>query len=64
MEKYDGQTFKVLFYTETPLLQAWGVVSYIPYKTVGDKVECSIQKYAFEMGPWCSVENPRTARGL
>lgn len=52
MEKYNGQTFKVLFYTETPLVQAWGLINHIPYTTVGEKVECSIRDFAFEFGPW------------
>jgi len=34
------------------LFLSWGVISHIPYTTVGDKVECDIHKHAFEFGPW------------
>lgn len=52
MEKYNGEPFNIFFYTETPLVQAWGSISHSPYSTVGEKVDCSIHDYAFDFGPW------------
>ena len=51
MEKYEGAPFQILFYTVTPLANAWGAINYTPNSRLG-AIDCHINDFAFEMGPW------------
>jgi hypothetical protein len=51
MEKYGGAPFQVLFYTKTPLINAWGAINYTP-EPMGKGAECQILDFALEFGPW------------
>ncbi len=52
MEKYNGGSFRIVFYAETPLIQPWGVINHTPHNTLGETLSCNIYEYAFEFGPW------------
>lgn len=52
MKKYEGAPFRIMFYTATPLANAWGVINYTPDNPSGKDVDCMIHDFAFELGPW------------
>jgi hypothetical protein len=52
MEKYGGKPFWVYFYTVTPLTSPWANIIHNPQSSASEKLECSINDYALEFGPW------------
>ncbi|MDZ4659262.1 MAG: hypothetical protein SH868_16945 [Bythopirellula sp.] len=50
VKKYKGEAFDAHFYTVTPLVDFWAKISHVPY--ADEKLECYINDFAFEEGPW------------